>query len=141
MDAEIQLAASTSLGEREGTIIVIDPQTGRVRAVVNLQPAFQEAYPPGSTIKPFTALAALRAGLSIGTHALFVGNTIVTIRLLSAHPRNLAPFNPTERSPIPATITLPNGERLSETDFDKTLIDFGFGQGAGINADHSPGNC
>ena len=63
IDQALQQAATEALGRREGAIIVMDPQTGRVRAVVNPQVAFSEAVMPGSTMKPFTALAALRAGL------------------------------------------------------------------------------
>src|SRR2546423_10492482 len=63
LDQRLAHAATAALGERRGTIIVMDPQTGRVRAVVNSQIAFEENLPPGSTIKPFTALAALRSGL------------------------------------------------------------------------------
>src|SRR6267142_142570 len=35
IDSALQSAASNALGRREGTIIVMDPRTGRVRAVVN----------------------------------------------------------------------------------------------------------
>src|SRR5499426_3691469 len=63
LDAALQKAAEESLGERDGSVIVIDPQNGRLRAVVNPRLAFEQAFPPGSAIKPFTALAALRAGL------------------------------------------------------------------------------
>src|SRR5678815_2864148 len=62
-DKRFQEVAESALGDREGAIVVIDVQTGRVRAVVNPHLAFQEAFPPGSTIKPFTALAALRSGV------------------------------------------------------------------------------
>src|SRR5262245_47414024 len=63
LDAALRKTAAESLGEREGAIIVIDPQNGRIRAVVNPRVAFEQTFPPGSAIKPFTALAALRAGL------------------------------------------------------------------------------
>ncbi|HEX8922970.1 MAG TPA: penicillin-binding transpeptidase domain-containing protein, partial [Pyrinomonadaceae bacterium] len=59
-DAALERAAREALGSQDGTIIVMDAQSGRLRAVVNDQMAFQEGYAPGSTIKPFTALAALR---------------------------------------------------------------------------------
>lgn len=61
MDAALQRAATLALGTREGTIIVLDAQTGRVRAAVNPRMAEEMAFPPGSAIKPFTLLAALRA--------------------------------------------------------------------------------
>src|SRR5918996_1751339 len=60
---QLQVIASSALGQREGAIVVIDPQTGEVRAVVNPEVAFDHALPPGSTIKPFTALAALQTGI------------------------------------------------------------------------------
>src|SRR5437762_14366251 len=64
IDSALQQAATAALGQREGAIIVMDAQTGRIRAVVNSQLAFGQALMPGSTMKPFTALAALRAGRS-----------------------------------------------------------------------------
>src|ERR1044071_3429672 len=63
IDAALERAAGAALGEREGTIIVMDAQNGRLRAVVNPRVAFEQAFPPGSAIKPFTALAAMRTGL------------------------------------------------------------------------------
>src|SRR5262245_58618897 len=63
LDAALQRIAEESLGERDGAVIVIDPQNGRLRAVVNPRLAFEQTFPPGSAIKPFTALAALRGGL------------------------------------------------------------------------------
>src|SRR5215510_6646507 len=66
LDAALQKIAEESLGEREGAVIVIDPQSGRLRAVVNPRIAFEQTFPPGSAIKPFTALAALRAGVLDG---------------------------------------------------------------------------
>src|SRR5215468_10209781 len=60
----LQHAAETALGDREGSIIIIiDAQTGRVRAAVNPEAAYAQAMMPGSSLKPFTTLAALRAGL------------------------------------------------------------------------------
>src|SRR5262245_14418934 len=63
LDRALQKVAEESLGDREGAVIVIDPQNGRLRAVVNPRLAFEQTFPPGSAIKPFTALAALRAGI------------------------------------------------------------------------------
>src|SRR6185369_9950733 len=57
IDAALQDAAAAALENREGTIIVMDAQTGRVRALVNSQLAYEQALMPGSAIKPFTALA------------------------------------------------------------------------------------
>lgn len=88
LDAQVQLAAETALGELDGAVVAIDPRTGEVLALVS-KPGFDPAlfvegidsksykafledpkrplynralqgtYPPGSTIKPFMALAGL----------------------------------------------------------------------------------
>src|ERR1051325_11441749 len=63
IDSALQQAAEDALGDREGSIISMDAQTGRVRAAVNPEAAYAQAMMPGSSIKPFTTLAALRAGL------------------------------------------------------------------------------
>ena len=46
-----------------GSVVVADPQTGRILTVVNQQVAFREAYTPCSTIKIFVGLAGLSEGL------------------------------------------------------------------------------
>ncbi len=40
MDARLQQIIKKTLGDREGTVIVIDPQTGRIRSVVNPELAY-----------------------------------------------------------------------------------------------------
>lgn len=91
IDAELQKVAAAALGERAGAIVAIDPSTGAIRAMTSA-PSFdpelfsgplsqetwrrlandprhplqdrslQGTYPPGSTIKPILALAALADG-------------------------------------------------------------------------------
>ena len=63
IDAALQEAGNSALANRDGTMIVMDARTGRVRAIVNPQLAYAQALMPGSAMKPFTALAALRAEL------------------------------------------------------------------------------
>jgi len=143
MDARLQQIIKKTLGDREGTVIVIDPQTGRVRSVVNPELAFQKAYPPGSTIKPFTALAALRAGL-IDQNSRTLCRTKYrhdAFAVVCSHPQDLAPLNPAEAIAYSCNYYFAKlGERLTEDQFDTTLADFGFGQKTGINSEHeSPG--
>ena len=91
IDIKLQQAAEEAFGDRRGALVAIDPANGEVLALVS-KPGFdpnlfvdgidsaswQElnespdkpllnrplrgAYPPGSTIKPFLALAALQSG-------------------------------------------------------------------------------
>ena len=143
LDARLLQVAREALGEREGTIVVIDPQTGRVRAVVNPELAFQNAYPPGSTIKPFTALAGLRSGLIDRTSRTLCREKYHhdDFTVVCSHPRELAPLNPTEAIAYSCNYYFARlGERLSEAEFDATLSDFGFGQKTGISFENeTPG--
>ncbi len=92
LDVRIQKAAVEALGQRPGAIVVMDVETGAIRALYS-SPSFdpnifsspltteewariskdplhplqnrclQGTYPPGSTIKPFMALAGIEQGL------------------------------------------------------------------------------
>ncbi|MBA2705081.1 MAG: SpoIID/LytB domain-containing protein [Blastocatellia bacterium] len=143
LDQRLQQAAVLALGSRRGAIIVMDPQTGRVRAIVNSDLAVQESFPPGSAIKPFTALAGLRAGLideetrTLCHEKYFHGEFHTTC----SHPLDLPPLNPTEAIAYSCNYYFGKlGERLSETNFQTTLNDFGFARKTGVNiVNESPG--
>ena len=86
LDPDGQRAALRALGGRNGSVVAIDPQTGRIRVMVSVpeydpnqvprafsslstddnRPLFnratQASYPPGSTFKVVTAAAALDSG-------------------------------------------------------------------------------
>ena len=91
VDIELQKVAEGAFGERRGGLVAIDPSSGEVLALVSmptfdpnlfvdgisgpdwrmlntsenkplLNRAVASAYPPGSTFKPFMALAGLNAG-------------------------------------------------------------------------------
>ena len=134
-DKRLQQAAEAALGERDGAIVVIDAQTGRIRALVNPAVAFQDAAPPGSTIKPFTALAALRSGVIdqnsrtlCREHYRHHGANAVC-----SHERNLPPLNTTEAIAYSCNYYFATvGERLKQDDLTRTLSDFGFGRPTGI---------
>jgi penicillin-binding protein 2 len=92
LDYKVQRAAVEALGDRRGAVVAIDPLTGGVLALVStpgfdtnlfvngistreysalrdsldvplFNRAIQGSYPPGSTIKPFMAMAGLESGL------------------------------------------------------------------------------
>jgi membrane peptidoglycan carboxypeptidase len=141
-DETLQQIAVASLGGREGTVLVIDPQTGRLRAVVNPRFAFEQAYPPGSAIKPFTALAALRAGL-LDLETRRKCQTKYTrgdFEILCSHPRSNSPFNLTQALAYSCNDYFAHvGERLSEGTFNATLGSFGFGERTGGKANEAAG--
>ena len=91
LDMELQKIAETAFGDRRGALVAIEPETGGVLALVStptydpnlfvdgistqdwkelndspdhplLNRAIYSAYPPGSTFKPFMALAGLATG-------------------------------------------------------------------------------
>jgi len=62
-DPEIRKAAVEGLGPYNGSVVVVDPNTGRVLTMVNQQLALGGGFQPCSTIKVSVALAALREGL------------------------------------------------------------------------------
>ena len=135
-DKRLQQAAETSLGERDGSIVVIDVQTGRIRAVVNPRLAFQEAFPPGSTIKPFTALTALRAGVLDENSRMQCRERYRQkgLNTVCSHERHLPPLNTTQAIAYSCNYFFATvGERLNEEDLTRTLSDFGFGRPTGIS--------
>jgi penicillin-binding protein 2 len=100
IDARLQEVAERAFGERRGALIALEPSTGGVLALVskpgfdpnlfvdgidpsnwealNTSPdhplnnrALQGVYPPGSTFKPFMALAALELGKRNPAHTIF----------------------------------------------------------------------
>jgi penicillin-binding protein 2 len=91
LDVELQKVAEAAFGERRGALVAIDPRTGGVLALASMPTfdpnlfvdgisvvdwkalnespdlplvnrAIYSAYPPGSTFKPFMALAGLASG-------------------------------------------------------------------------------
>jgi penicillin-binding protein 2 len=94
IDARLQAAAEAALGDENGAVVAIEPETGEVLAFASTptfdpnqfvdgidvasyralltspnRPLFNRAlygrYPPGSTIKPFVALGGLEAGVEL----------------------------------------------------------------------------
>ena len=136
LDQRLQQAATSALAGARGTIIVMDPQTGRIRAVVNPEMAFGESLPPGSTIKPFTTIAALNTGVidQESTTLCREEYTHDTFHTVCAHPRGLSPLNPTDAIAYSCNYYFGKvGERLGEPAFVSTLAQFGFGKKSGIN--------
>ena len=142
-DRRLQQAATLALGDRRGAVVVMDPQTGRIRAVVNPEIAFGENFPLGSAIKPFTALAALTSGvIDVDSRTLCHEKySHHAFQTSCSHPRDLPPLNPVEALAYSCNYYFSTvGERLTETSFTATLGGFGFGRKTGVNAkDESQG--
>lgn len=134
IDSVLQEAATAALAQREGTIIVIDAHSGRVRAIVNQNTAFGQAMMPGSTMKPFTALAALRAGLiDQDSRTVCPGRfTGLNFSLACVHADHLPPFSPSQAIAYSCNYYFATlGQRLGRNKLIETVRPFGFGQPAG----------
>lgn len=130
VDEVLQRAAQSALGAREGVVLVLDAQTGRVRAAVNLRAAFEEATPPGSAVKPFTMLAALRAGsLEEGTRVACRRRYKQDgFKITCAHQRYAAPFGPVQALANSCNYFFAQTALALDPDaYTRTLSSFGFG--------------
>lgn len=58
-DLEVRRAAVNALGNHAGTIVVMEPQTGKVLSIVNQDWAIRRGFKPCSTIKLVTGVAGL----------------------------------------------------------------------------------
>jgi penicillin-binding protein 2 len=61
-DPIVREAAIQGLGRYNGSVVAIDPNTGRILSIVNQKGAFSDGFIPCSTIKPLIAVAALQEG-------------------------------------------------------------------------------
>lgn len=72
-DQAVRQAALEALGNLNGSVVVVDPNNGRILTIVNQKLAFSGAFRPCSTFKPIVALAALKKGIITPSTKLYVG--------------------------------------------------------------------
>jgi len=72
-DPVVREAAVSALGRYNGSVVAVDPNTGRILTVVNQKIAFSDGYIPCSTIKPTIAIAALQENVITRDTMLKVG--------------------------------------------------------------------
>ncbi|HSP62248.1 MAG TPA: penicillin-binding transpeptidase domain-containing protein [Pyrinomonadaceae bacterium] len=88
-DPEIRRVAVNALGHHAGTVVVMDPQTGRIYTVVNQQWALREGFKPCSTIKLVTGLAGLNEKIIDPTNTAAISYTNrVDLTSALAHSKN-----------------------------------------------------
>lgn len=73
-DPVVRQIAVDALGHEKGSVVAVDPTTGRILAIVNQKMAFSSGFEPCSTIKPFVALAGLQEGVITRDTMLRVAN-------------------------------------------------------------------
>jgi len=88
-DPIVRAAAIDALGNMNGTVVAIDPDTGRILAMVNQKLALSEGAQPCSTIKVAVALAALSEGIITKDTDVRIGRrTRINLTYALAHSNN-----------------------------------------------------
>lgn len=119
-DLTVRRAAVEALGPYNGTVVAVDPDTGRVLTMVNQRVALTSGFQPCSTIKIPVALAALSERLIDG---------VTPVRLSSR-----------VRMPLTEALAKSNnaffarlGVQLGYEKFTQYARQFGLGEKAGLN--------
>ena len=133
-DAVIRQAAISALGALNGSVVVLDPNTGRILSVVNQKLALTGAFTPCSTFKTVVATAGLEEGI------------ITPETRLRAEPRFLSYFGTNRINVAQALAESSNeffakvGEMLGFTRVTEWAKRFGLGERAGLDIPgESPG--
>jgi cell division protein FtsI/penicillin-binding protein 2 len=119
-DMDVRAAALSALGDLAGSVVVMDPQSGRIHSIVNQEWALGKPCSPCSTIKPYIALAGLKERL-IDTNVPVAPGGALSISLINA----LAYSDNTYFQRIGVQLGLDKIRQYAEA--------FGLGQLTGIN--------
>ncbi|MGI8844803.1 MAG: penicillin-binding transpeptidase domain-containing protein, partial [Thermoleophilaceae bacterium] len=153
LDPGAQKAAVQALGGRKGSVVAIEPQTGRVRVMVSVPEydpnqipdklaqlnrdsnaplvnrATQARYPPGSTFKVVTAVAALDSG-AYNPQSIIDGSsprTISGVPLRNDGGETFGPITLTDALTNSVnTVFAQVGERIGRKTLEKYMSRFGF---------------
>jgi penicillin-binding protein 2 len=123
----VRQAAVEALGNWNGSVVVVDPNNGRVLSIVNQKVAVGSAFTPCSTFKPIVALAALKENIITPDTEFRLGRrTRMNLAEALAHSNNLF-FSKL-------------GEMMGFRRLAHYANEFGLGQKAGWNIpDEAPG--
>jgi penicillin-binding protein 2 len=87
-DLTIRRAAVEALGPYNGSVVVVDPQTGRILTIVNQKLALGSGFQPCSTIKVSVALAGLHERVIEPANRLRLGGMKIDLTYALAHSNN-----------------------------------------------------
>ncbi len=118
-DLDVRRAAVEALGPYNGSIVVVDPSSGRVLSMVNQKLALGSGFQPCSTIKVSVALAALAEKVIEPTTKLRLGGARMDLTYALAHSNNY----------FFATL----GQKLGYEKFSNYAHQFGYGEKAGLD--------
>jgi len=123
----IRQAAIQALGRWNGSVVVVNPNNGRILTIVNQKLAVSRGYIPCSTVKPMVALAALREGIiTLNTKLPGAGGRRIDLTQALAHSDN--------------RFFARLGELLGFERVERYASELGYGQKATLDIpDESPG--
>lgn len=119
-DLVVRRAAVEALGPYNGTVVAVDPKTGRILTIVNQKLALRSSFQPCSTIKIVAGLAALSEGI-------ITRNTM--IKLGRRYSMNLTEALARSNNPYFAIL----GQKLGFEKVSYYARLFGLGEPAGLN--------
>lgn len=118
-DLAVRRAAVEALGPYNGTVVVVDPNSGRILTMVNQRVALSSGFQPCSTIKVSVALAGLSEGIIRPATKFRLNGMRMDLTYALAHSNNL----------YFATLGLKMG--FEKVSYYAHL--FGYGEKAGLN--------
>ena len=120
-DLEIRRAAVEALGDFNGSVVVVDPNSGRILSMVNQKVALGSGFQPCSTVKVSVALAGLSEKVIQPQTKYRLGGMRMDLTYALAHSNNYY-FS-----------TL--GQKLGYERYGYYARLFGYGEKAGLNID------
>src|SRR5881394_116270 len=87
-DLEVRKAAINALGHHAGTVVVMDPKSGRVYTVVNQEWALRRGFRPCSTIKLVTGVAGISEKVIQPVETVSVSGNNLNLTDALAHSNN-----------------------------------------------------
>ncbi len=87
-DLQVRQAAINALGHHAGTVVVMDPKSGRVYTVVNQEWALRRGFKPCSTIKLVTGVAGISEKVIQPVENVNVGGNSLNLTDALAHSNN-----------------------------------------------------
>jgi len=118
-DLEIRRAAVSALGPYNGSVVVVDPSSGRILSMVNQKIALGSGFQPCSTIKVSVALAALKENVIQPQTKLRLYGMRMDLTYALAHSNNY----------FFASL----GQKLGFEKVSTYAHEFGYGEKAGLN--------
>ena len=118
-DLAVRRAAVEALGPYNGTVVVVDPNSGRILTMVNQKIALSSGFQPCSTIKVSVALAGLSEGIIRPATRFRLGGLRMNLTYALAHSNNL----------YFATL----GQKMGFEKVSYYAHLFGYGEKAGLN--------